>query len=72
MEIIIYTMKKEPNIIITNDEDTILEIMTKLKEITGINIQKTRLLYKDIYLNPNNTVESYNIKHGDIMYLILR
>ena len=46
--------------------------MTKLKEITGINIQKTRLCYNGAYLNPNNTVESYNIKHGDIMYLILR
>lgn len=69
MKIIIYSMKKEPNIIFTDDDEKIINVMMKLKDISGININKIRLLYNGIYLNPNNKISDYNIKNNDIMYV---
>jgi len=62
-------MKKEPNIIFTDDDEKIINVMMKLKDISGININKIRLLYNGIYLNPNNKISDYNIKNNDIMYV---
>jgi len=72
MQIIIYSMKKEPNHIFIddyNDNETVLSVMIKLKHLTGININKIRLLYDGKYLNPNNKISDYKIKNNDVMYV---
>jgi hypothetical protein len=71
MELLIYSMKKEPNyIIIEDDNETIISVMIKLKHLTGIDINKIRLLHDGIYLNPNNKISDYNINYkNNVIYV---
>jgi len=71
MELLIYSMKKEPNyIIIEDDNETIMSVMIKLKHLTGIDINKIRLLHEGKYLNPNNKISDYNINHkNNVIYV---
>jgi hypothetical protein len=72
MEITIYTLDKIPTIIITDESDTIDFILIKYSDITGIDIDKARLLYKGKYLDKTKTIGFYGVKNDEHMHVIVK
>jgi len=70
MEITVYNLKREPTIIITHENDTIMFILIKLSELTLIDIDNSRLIYHGKKLEPTETIGYYGIKNNDYLTLV--
>lgn len=70
MEIIIYNIRKEPTIIITNEDEIIIMILIKLHEIIGIDIETIKLIYHNQELDHNKTIKFYGIKNNDFLFIV--
>ena len=52
--------------------DTILNIKQTLQEREGIDVAMIRLIYQGKALADENTIESYNMKAGETIHMILQ
>ena len=52
--------------------DTILSIKQTLQEREGIDVAMIRLIFSGKALADDNTIESYNMKAGDTIHMILQ
>jgi len=52
--------------------DSIIKIKNLIYQRLGINIRKQQLIYKEMILEDNNIIsKDYDIKHGDILQLMI-
>lgn len=70
MNVIIHTFDKNKFIINVEESDLVMVILVKLKDLINIDIEKSKLVYSGILLNPENTIEYYGIKDGQNIHLI--
>jgi hypothetical protein len=70
MNVIIHTFDKNKFIINVEESDLVMVILVKLKDLINIDIEKSKLVYSGILLNPENTIEYYGIKNNQNIHLI--
>ena len=70
--ITIKTLTGQNIIFDVNPTTTILEVKEKINVRQGIPLDQQRLLFNEIILEDDKTLDYYNIKENSIIYLLLK
>ena len=55
-----------------NESDTIYNIMLKIEDMGGPEIEKQKIIWAGKYLEPQKTCKYYNIQDDDTIYLAIK
>ena len=73
MEVKVISITGQENVLSVDPTDTILSLKEKLEGCEGVGFppDQLRLIYKGKKLQDDRTVESYKIKNGGILKLVI-
>lgn len=71
MQVKIITLSGEERVVEVESSDKIVIIKEKLEEQEGIPPEQQRLIYQGRQLKDDKTVNSYKLKNGTVLHLVV-
>lgn len=71
MQVKVITLTGDEKIVEADPSEKVLDIKERLEELEGIPPEQQRLIFQGRQLKDDKTLNSYKLKHGTVLHLVV-